>query len=220
MTKSELISDVILRLTRGKPSDDLEIEPSQVAFWIDLVLNGLVKQVLDDKIKKGIDSIDPAYICYDRLVPIKAGAQSYSDNFYVDLCAEPLNLFRDRGVIRVSTESTLTEVGEWVDKMKMEEIDNLKKLKFSKPSLKNLKYHRVKSRLYFYGFTNDTYQLVTLIIGYVPRTKALDDLGDDDPIYVGDEIPPLLAEELEKIGRRQISGQDDNENDSQDDVKA
>lgn len=203
-TKKQLVDDIILRITRGKPSDDGELEPRQVAFWIDMALNSLVKQSLDAKFKKGDDSIDPEYICYERLVPVRAGVKDYEANFYIDLCDEPVNLYRDRGVIRVATETSLTEVGDWVDKMKMEEIDNLKKLKHSRPSLKNIKYHRVKNRLYFYGLTTDTFNLITFLVAFVPKTKALEELKDDDRIYIGDDLLPMIAEEVEKIARRQV----------------
>lgn len=217
-TKQQLIDDIILRVSKGKPSDDIELEPKQVAFWIDMILNSLVKQTLDAKIKKGDDSIDPAYICYERLVPLKEGSQDYNGRFYISLCDQPINLYRDRGVIRVATEPTETEQGAGVDKMKMEEIDNLRALKHAKPSLKNLKYHRVKEKLYFYGLTEDTYQLVTFLVAYVPTTKALEDLEDTDTIYVADDILPLIAEEVEKIARRQEQSDEDLANDSQQDL--
>lgn len=218
-TKREIIDDVILRITKGKPSDDMELEPLQVAFWIDSILPALIKQALDSKFKeKGGDGIDPAFICYERQKALKQGGQTFTENFYIDLDCDPINLYRDRGVIRVATEATATEPGDWVDKMKMEEIDDLRKLKHSKPSLKNLKYHRVKNRLWFHGLTDDTYQLTTFLIAYVPK-PVLSELDDDDPIYMSEDLLPLLSEEVEKIARRQTYQSDsDEENDSQQDL--
>ena len=220
-TKKQLVDDIILRVTKGKPSDDLELEPRQVAFWIDLVLNNLVKATLDGKLSKGDDFIDPAYICYERLVPLKIENSVYGGGYYIDLCNEPINLYRDRGVIRVATETSLTEVSDWVDKMKMSEIDNLNKLKFGKPSLKNIKYHRVKNRLYFHGLTDDTYNLITFLVAYVPRTQALELMDGSDQVFVGDDILPALSEEVEKIARRQIYQSDiDNTNDGEQGLNA
>ncbi len=219
MTKQQLRDDLILRITKGKPSDDLELEKGQVEFWIDSVLNALVVDSLNAKLKdKGDNSIDPVYICYERLVPIRQNSQVYANNFYVDLCDEPLNLYRDRGVIRVATEPTATEPGQGVDKMKMEEIDDLRNLKYSRPSLKNLKYHRVKKRLWFHGLTADTFNLVTFLIAFVPKLKALEDLKDTDSIPVSDDLIPQIAEEVEKIARRQVyqSDEDDSNNSEQD----
>lgn len=217
-TKQQLIDDIILRLTKGKPSDDMELEPTQVAFWIDMVLNSLVKQTLDERIRKGLDGIDPEFICYERLIPLRKESKDVLGKFYIELCAEPINLIRDRGVIRVATEATDTEPGKGVDKMKMEEIDNLRELKHSKPSLKNIKYHRVKNKLFFYGLDDNTFHLVTFVIAYVPKTKALEELDDNDPIYISDDLLPLIADEVEKIARRQYQSDSDLENDSQQDL--
>lgn len=211
-TKTQLVSDIILRITQGKPSDDLELEPKQVAFWIDMVLPDLMKETLDQKLISKGGFIDPSYICWEKDIAlnVKQLAGTRSD-FYIDLCHEPINLYRDRAVVRVSTAD-----GDWVDKMKMEEIDNLQMLRFSKPSLKNIKYTRVKKRLYFFGVTTNTYFLPTFDIAYVPSPSLLDDMADDDNVFIGEDILPRLAEEVEKIARRQVYQSDiDEENNAQ-----
>lgn len=199
-TKEQLVSDIILRITKGKPSDDLELEHGQVEFWIDQLLPALTKEILDTKIANNL-GIDSSYIkiedCLDAKVKI-LDCKDCQDNVYIDLKCTPADLFRDRGVIRVVTMD-----GSWVDKVSLMEIDSLRNLKFSKPSLKNLKYHRVKDRLYIHGMTEDTLHLAQFMVSYVP-TQSLTDMEPDEPVYVGDEVLPRLAEELEKIARRQM----------------
>lgn len=214
-TKEQLISDIILRVTKGKPSDDLELEPRQVAFWIDQFLGALIQETLNAKILQGM-GIDPSYIKTEDCVAPKIkklDCRDCQDNVYIDLCFEPLSLFRDRGVIRVATED-----GDWVDKVSLTELDNLRKLRFSRPSLKNIKYHRVKQTLYIHGLSQDTYHLAKFNISYVPVQK-LADLKDTDPIFTSDEILPILAEKVEALARRQMyEGFEDLENDGQQDL--
>lgn len=204
-TKDQLVSDIILRVTKGKPSDDLELEPRQVEFWIDQLLPALQKQLLDKKIADG-SGIDPSYICVEDCLDAKVkilDCKDCQDNIYIDLKSCPADLYRDLGVIRVVTMD-----GSWVDKVSLLEIDSLRNLKFSKPSLKNLKYHRVKSRLYIHGMNVDTAHLAQFMVSYVPL-QSVQELDSDSPIYVGDELLILLSEELEKIARRQVYQSDE-----------
>ena len=214
-TKDALVSDIILRVTKGNPSDDLELEPKQVAFWIDMVLAAVVKDFLDKKLINGL-GIDPDYIKTEECIDARLKRTDCSDcqnNVYFSLCDEPMNLLRDRGVIRV-----VTSEGSWVDKTTLFEIDDLNKLKHSKPSLKNLKYHREKDTIYIHGMNINTYLLTQFHVSYVPKIKLMEELSNEDPIYVGEDVLPLIAEQVEQIARRQLyqSAEDIRNNGSQD----
>lgn len=199
ITKDKLVSNVILQLTRGKPSSDFELERTQVMFWIDVVLPSLVKQTLDIKLQSG-DGCDATYVCIsDSNVPVKSGtAVSPNSMYYFDLCDEPMNLYRDGGVIRVSTTD-----GLYVDKARQMDLDILQNMKFSKPSIKNLKYTRVKSRIYIQGLSPDTVGLAQFTVAYVPKIQVLDNYAEDDPIYVSEEILPQLVDMIYDIGYKQ-----------------
>lgn len=204
-TKHQLISDIILRITKSKPSDDLEIEPTQIAFWIDQLLPSMVQQVLNNKLING-GTIDPAYICVEECVSPSLKLKDCVDcqnNVYICLKNVPLELYRDKGVIRVADED-----GQWADKVTLEELDNLRQLRFSKPSLKNIKYHRVKGTLYFHGITSNTYHLFNFNIAYVP-SQNVSALSDSDVVYVGDDILAPLADALEARLRRQMYQSDE-----------
>jgi hypothetical protein len=216
-TKEQLVSDIILRVTGGKPSDDLELEPRQVEFWIDQLMPALQKQLLDKKFAEG-GMIDASYIkiedCLDAKIKL-LDCIDCQDNIYIDLGCHPIDLHRDLGVIRVVTMD-----GSWVDKVNLMELDSLRNLKFSRPSLKNLKYHRVRNRLYIHGLTNDTIHLAQFMVAYVP-SQSVQELEQDAQVYVGDELLALLATALEEIARRQVYQSDmDMSNNGQQDLKA
>lgn len=217
MTKNQLVSDIILRITQGKPSDDLELEPRQVAYWIDMVLGALIKLDIEDALAQKRGMIDPSYICWDKEVPVKVDyINDNRSDFYFDLEKCPINISRDAGVIRINTTD-----GDGVDKMNMLEIDNLSKMRFSKYSLENIKYTRVKQRIHLFGLTEDTYHLVKFDVAYIPTPDLLEDMDDDDEVFIGEDILPKVAEEVEKIARRQVyqSGIDQ-ENDGQQDLNS
>lgn len=210
MTKKMLISDVILRISAGKPSDDLELEPRQVAFWIDQVLNALVKKTLDERIQKG-NGVDPVYLCPEYNKQVNVSQNNGTNFFYIDLDHEPMNLHRDGGIARVANNDGLNVV----NKVKIEELDNLVNLKMSKPSIKNIKYSRIKNRLYIYGLDSNTYQINTFDIVYVPMTKALEELKDNDLIYVGEDLIPIIAEAVTQIAKDELFNSfDDLDNDA------
>jgi len=214
-TKEQLVSDIILRITKGKPSDDLELEPKQIEFWIDQLLPALQKQLLDKKLSEG-GQIDPSYICSEDCLEAKVkilDCKDCQDNVYVDLKYCPADLYRDLGVLRVVTMD-----GSWVDKVSLLELDSLRNLRFSKPSLKNLKYHRIKDRLYIHGLSEDTLNLAQFMVFYVPSLHV-SDLEPEDNVYVGDELLVLLATELENMARRQVYQSDmDSSNNGQQDL--
>lgn len=210
MTKHQLISDVILRISAGKPSDDLELEKKQVAFWIDQVLNALVKKTLDERIMKG-NGVDPIYLYSEMNKSVNLSQNNNTNVFYIDLDFEPMNLHRDGGVARVANNDGLN----LVNKIRIEDLDTLSQLKMSKPSLKNIKYSRIKERIYLYGLTIDTYDYNKFDIVYVPMTKALEQLKDNDIIYVGEDLTPIIAEAVIQMAKDELFNSfDDLDNDA------
>lgn len=208
-TKSQFVSDIILRVTASKPSDDLELEPRQIAYWLDQVLNSVVKTALDDKLKRG-DNIDATYLYPQYNVDVNMENNNGSSVFYLDLDFEPMNLWRDRGIVRVANSDGLG----LVNRINFAELDTLANLKLSKPNLKNINYSRIKSRLILHGLDQDTYAINNFDLVYVPLTKALDLLKPNDNIYVGEDLIPIIAETIVKMAKDELSGINDVENDS------
>lgn len=201
-TKAELISDVILRITKGKPSDDLELEPKQVEFWIGLILPGLIAKTLNNKIKED-QAIDPSYIYEEECLNIvevdtacDGDCQGYK--FKTTLEFQPIYLTRDKGMISVETSE-----GEIVHKMSNDQSFMLKHLKFAKPALGNLVYRRVKKVLYLDGLDIEADEELKINVMYVPK-QDIAALADSDEVVIGDDILDILSDMVEEKARRQM----------------
>lgn len=209
MTKDQFLSDIMLRVTAGKPSDDIELEKRQIAYWLDQVLNSVVKSALDDKLKRG-DIIEGTYLYPQYNVDVNIENNNGTSIFYLDLDFEPMNLWRDRGIIRVANSDGFG----LVNRINFAELDTLANLKLSKPGLKNINYSRIKSRIILHGLDKDSYAINNFDLVYVPLTKALDLLKPTDNIYVAEDLIPVIADAIVKIAKEQLSGINDIENDS------
>lgn len=213
ITKDVLISDVILRVTQSKPSADLEIEKSQVAFILDQVRWQLVTEKINKQF--GIHyAIDPVYIfTEDNLVPILIPRQGavIQDNIQIGLQYNPLSIFRDRGVIRVYANPVAVSLpqpnlqfpldyGSPVEMITAAELDVIRNLKFSKPALNNLKFRREGQTLIIYGLDVNTYKMVNFSVTYFPRISMLEDLNDNDPVPITEDLyGPLVEMASEKV---------------------
>jgi len=212
ITKDVLISDVIIRVTQSKPSADLEIEKAQVAFVLDQVRWGLITDKINKQFAK-LYQIDPVYIfTEDNLVPVLTPRQGavIQDNISINLQFAPLNIYRDRGVIRVFANPVVVSLpqpnlqftldyGSPVEMITAFELDVIRKLKFSKPSLNNLKFRREGQNLIIYGLDVNTYKMVNFSVTYFPRISMLEDLNDNDPVPLTEDLYGPLVEGATEI---------------------
>jgi len=216
MTKDQAISDIILRLSGGKPSDDLELERSQVGFWISLARDLVLKKYLDSKLAKG-ESIDPSFIKRDPAKELNSELDFSSDpecetRLYIVLDHEPLDLLEDAGVIRVRTND-----GSRVDKADISTVDMISEMEFCKPSIENLVYYRQGKRLVIMGVPLAMKDLIYITTWYVPK-EDLECLTDVDEINLSSDLLVAVLDVAEEIGRRQVFGPQDLENDGQQDL--
>lgn len=213
-TKDQLISDLILRVSGGKPADDLELERSQVAFWLSQAGNAVVKADLDKKIFNG-DIIDSFYIekleCKD-LIREYSICSDGCDRLYVKLDRAPIDLRDDSGIIRVKTSE-----GTKVEKTTLGEVDMISQMEFCKPSTENLVYYREGSKVVVMGIPKEMIGTVSLTIWYIPKLD-IECLTEDAEVKIADYLIPLVLESAEEIARRQIYGPQDLENDGQQDL--
>lgn len=214
-TKKQLVDDIILRITKGAPSDDLELEPSQIIFWFDLVAGELVPKYLNSKMTKK-EVIAPVLI---EIEDNKTGVvedvtmlDGYNDRVYITVDKTPISLDNDSGVLRV-----ITEEGSVVNKMSIERLDTLNNLRFGKPSRDNLIYVRINNRLYIQGLSPKHVGITKFSVYYIP-TPGITDLEDDDEVKLPDEVIGLISDGVEDKARRQMNGVADNENDAEDDI--
>lgn len=216
MTKNQLISDIILRITAGKPSDDLEIEPSQVAFWINIVRDAIVKAYLDDKVEDGL-SIDDYFVIPESCKPLNSETDPCIDDdkerIYIRLKREPMDIYKDRAIVRV-----ITNEGSFINKARLSTIDVIHNLNFAKPAINNLVYYRDgKTKLVIEGIPQEMKNVVEILVWYVPKEDILC-LDDDDEVSIPNELLPEILQAVEDIARRELHGPEDKKNDGDQDI--
>ena len=215
MTKKELIDDIILRVTKGAPSDDLELEPSQIAFWFDLVAADVAPQYFNSLLNKG--GVIPASSIEiednkEAEVEDVTMLDGFRDRVYITLLKQPLELHRDRGIIRVITEEGLV-----VNKASIEHLDTLNSLTFGRPNRDNLIYTRINDKLYIQGLSPKHVGITQFSVYYIPKTN-IQDLEDDDEVGLPDDVIGLISDAVEEKARKQMLGVEDLENDAEQDI--
>jgi hypothetical protein len=207
-TRREIRSDIILRLTKGKPSDDFEIDDRQIDFEIDTCRSLLVKAKVEHE--KLIDGSLLTY--FDNISITTETISGYdSDNgsdkrYYATLPTSVIGLPKDIGVHMITTNA-----GRLIHRITAMDSVNLLYLKFGKPSKNQIGYKRVNDKIYFEGMALDFAQngKVTMLL-VVADTSSIDDDGEF-PLSA-ELISPLLDMVEEKL-RRQLGLPEDTAND-------
>ncbi len=194
MIKGDIISDIELRLTKGKPSDDLEIDRRQIAFWMDTIRG----QMLPLWIERNGDIPPQALTHFDCQV-----ATSFTPTCVVKGCytkqyitiSPVLQLEDDKGVYRIALQG-----GKELDRYRTSaEQDILKHIRLAKPTNSHPAWYRIDDKLYLLGVlpnANIQLDLVLSDTGTVTDTQ-------DYPIP--DELTNVLIERAVKKGLQQIS---------------
>ena len=135
MTKKEIRDDIILQLTQGAPSDDLELSESQIDYWIDVTLNTLVANECNEKLKRG-QMIPEVYI---KKASCEAGTYEEDDcgdqnRVYFQLDESVLNI-NNGGILRI-----ITDDGTEIRKASIQTLSLFNAMRFAKPSVNNLIY--------------------------------------------------------------------------------
>lgn len=215
MTKEQLISDIILRVSGGKPSDDLELEPTQIAHWATVARDELVSAYLEKQIRSG-KGIDPFFIEKEVGKQLNQETDSFvepDDNrLYFEVDKTPLALANDMAVVRV-----LTQDGVKVDKVFLEEVDEINQLEFSKPGPENLVYYREKEKIIILGVPVSMKDLIQFTVWYVP-TQDINHIDDTDVIDIIPDLNATLLDIVEKMAKDQVYGPSDIINNGQDDL--
>jgi hypothetical protein len=217
-TKRELIDDVILRVTKGAPSDDLELEPSQVEHWFDLIAGAMVPAYVNNKLKEGgMFSIDPILLeIEDNKVPVKEDVTMLTNNYdrvYITTLKKVMDLKDDAALVRI-----ITDEGTLVDKVALEKLDILNRTTFGRPSRENLLYTRVGTKIYIHGLNSKNVGLIQFSVTYVPSFK-FSELDDSDTVTLPDELLTSIADLVEEKASKELyGGVEDLENDAEQDL--
>lgn len=210
MTIGVLIDDILLRVMGGNTSDDMQIEREQVAHWLAINRDMLVKAKLDEDIKNG-RQLDSFYI-EREVYKIPAleeteGVEDPDENIYIELLKKPLSLNKDSGILNVLTEEFIP-----VSKARIENFAWVQDLKYAKPSTNHLVYYRLNDKIFIKGLSYKNLDLDNFIVDYIP-SMADQALTEADDIKVTDDLIPPLLEIVEDIARRELYGIQDQMND-------
>jgi hypothetical protein len=211
-TKQELVSDIELKITRGKPSDDLELEKSQIEHWLDVTVNSVVSDYLN-KLIRANKPLPPRYIAKVLSLQLNKEVSNNTDEgirHYLDMSPyDIMSLDNDRGIVRVSTLSG-KRVNAVIDE---ENFEMLNKMYFSKPSRENLLWYREGDHIFVKGYGNSITTAVKLNVFYVPVIEVAS-LSDSAEINIGDDLLPIVIQIVEEQAFRQLGmGFEDLQND-------
>ncbi len=215
IVKGQLIDDIILRVTKGSPSDDLELEPRQIAFWFDIVAKTAVPDYLNQKIRAG-EMIDPDLIIVEdnktATVEDVVMLAPASDRVYITITKPPMVLKNDAGIIRI-----ITEEGTPVNNAALPYLDTINALTFGKPSRENLLYTRINQKIYIHGLNPKHVGIISFSVYYVP-TIDLSALQDNEEVKLPDTLVAIISEQVERMALKEIYQVDpDLQNDGEDD---
>lgn len=216
MTKNKLISDIILRITKSKPADDLELEPKQVAFWLSLVIESMVKDNLDGALESG-QRVPDFYVLKEGFKTIYSESYSVVDEederLYVELNKPAMSLLNDSAIIRV-----ITNEGSRFDKTRLSTVDFTEDMEFSKASTKNLVYYRDgKKKLVLLGVPRELIDVIKIMVWYVPQAD-IECFDDDEELPIPQDMLEEVQMRVEEMAKRQMYGAADVENDGEDDL--
>lgn len=201
MTRSEIRSDIELRLTKGKPSDDMELEPRQINFWIDIVRAKLIK----DKILAEGYNADLGTSSATWIPALEINQESISEaldahnqsKYYISIPGQIMSLPKDMAIVSVSTLS-----GDQVNRIRFTDLGAMSSIKHMKPSPSNMVFYRIGTKLYILGpsedFLANGYLNVFVILS---KTNSID---DSDEFPIPEDLLPILLDAVEAIARRQF----------------
>lgn len=212
ITKEQIIGDVMLQLTQGAISDDVELEEDQVAFWVSYSLNFIIATELNGKIDRG-EIIPSIYIrkadCEVAEVEDTDCTDGCEDRIFVELDEEVLTLNKDGGIIEVETDQ-----GDLVRRASVETMSSYKRMRFTKPSEENLVFSHEGKKIFIEGLKAVDIPFDKLNVWYVPKQDLLA-LEDTDEVLVSDLILPQVIDMAVARGKSELYGtQRDQANDA------
>lgn len=191
MIIAKLVDDVQLRLTGGKPSDDISLTKGQIRHWIDVSNKTLLPAWIKDKNGGNV----PTAILY----PIKCLKPKEEDtcwegcsNFYLELDRIPMTLPKDAGVHSVLLGNRAIHRLE-----SPEELSIYKNIRFSG----NVPYYyREANKLYLFNHVVTPYSQYNVNIAI----SDSEGLPEDAEYPSVDDVIGAILDNAEQIGKRQM----------------
>lgn len=204
-TRKQLRSDLILRWTQGRPSDDFPIPDKQIDFWLDRVRASLIQQELDSNNTIDLNSYLTFLPCQD--IEEYSTDCSDCDKYRVSI-PEVINSKRDIGVYSVETES-----GDTIKRVRPNEVKRFKALRWGGIDVSQPSYYRVGNYLYIVGGLQ-----TFLSNGKVNLYLVLSDtssISDEEEYPIGADLLPILLDSIEQKGLMELGTIKDDLNDGE-----
>lgn len=212
-TVQQLLSDVILQIYEGDPSDDKTLDERQVLFWLSYHLNQLVTQECNRKLKKD-ETLPPIYTkpaAYQSIQIETNPAGTPQNRLYVTLEDQVLSLWKDAGIVRVTTSD-----GNIVTRVNLADLNMLLYMPFAMPTAENPVFYRQAEKIYLVGFKDVDAPFEELNVDYIPK-QDLTTAALTDEVLISDEILPLVIDLTVQRAKQEIYGtSQDNTNDGVD----
>lgn len=189
ITQEYLVSDLELRLSKSKPSNETDVTYEQMAYWVDEARDFVTKQYVDEA--KNID--DSLVMKIEGLAPYEVGT-----DVFIELNLIPLDIKKNRGVVYIENDS-----GEFLFNATAQSNRYLKSMAFTKPSGCTVVYSLNGSAIQLEGgdaLMSSTYN-VGLVHSELSRTKL-----PSDRYYLAPSTQKLILDLAEEIGLRELNG--------------
>lgn len=190
ITLNYLISDLELRLSKSKPSDDFELSKDQMAYWIDIARDEVTKLYVDQA--KNIDN--------SIVMEVSGTAEFESGKVSIPIDVTPLDIKNGRGIVFVMDEN-----GRYLSAKNNSMSKYISKLSFAKPSSCNPTYTFSGDGLELEGIDEDI-DYANYTIGLVPSELSRRGKLYTEKYYILPSTVNAVLEMAEKIGIRELYG--------------
>ncbi len=204
MTKKAIIDDIFLQLTQSNPSDDLALEYTQFAQWLDYYRNLVVTTELNAKVDAG-EMIPAIYVTRQACIVSDLEEEDCDDEcedrISFDLENDVMTLNHDGGIIMIQTDE-----GDQVLKAgDISKITLFRNLRFAKPSEENLVYYRQGSKIYIEGFDSVDIPFDKFNVWYVKKQDLASAL-DATEVLASDLALPQIIAAVTQAGKQMLYG--------------
>lgn len=197
-TKKQLVDDVELRLTQGKPSADFEIPKVQIERWVDIARDKYITEYIIESMKVGgVHSIDPIYIEQATgTVTAVAGIGHKSAALAANVLDIPPN---DAGMVQLRMYKTSSTTYTKVLKSDIFTNDLIEDMEFSASTLAKPTYYRIGTDVYVKGLGSITVGDYAIHLEYIQGMT-----GGTTDYSVADNHAFDIALMAEELGRREL----------------
>lgn len=202
MTLLQIVSDVILRLTGGRPTEDTEYSESHIAAIVDQTRAALFRR---EMVKNRTMDIEAGWLLKEDCVTVTLEkAECHGDcctRYKLNLSANVMDLPGDAGIVLVE----ICENNVRFRRTTAQDLRLFRHSRFVKFSKENPYYYRVGQDIYLLAGIRDLSNCVFTVI-YVPSYQANDCFAvfKSEVAY---PIPDYLLAELVELAVTTLTGQ-------------